>query len=54
MIQGTARKATTGNLKLVSSRCNKSREITSQAQWWERERDREHREKFKNYYKEGT
>lgn len=54
MIPRRTRKAETGNLKVVSIRCNSSREITSQGQEWGRERDSKHREKLINYYKEST
>lgn len=54
MIPCRTRKAETGNLKVVSIRCNSSREITSQGQGLERERDSKHREKLKNYHKEST
>lgn len=52
MILRRARKANTGNLKVVSISCSRSKEITSQGQGAGRERDSKHMEKFKKYYKE--
>lgn len=58
MIPCRTRKAETGNLKVVSIRCNSSTEITSQGhgEGWggERERHSKQREKLKNYHKEST